>query len=86
MKFEELPERLQAVIPPGYQSDHLQIVSDVWDREDEEGKKDLVELFRNASPLDRDSLILRLSQRLLHQRYPGPKGRVSPSGSKAHQA
>ena len=67
MKFEELPEELQAVISPiGLQSDRVQFLSDVWAREDEEGKKDLVELFRNAGDLERDSLILRLSQRLLH--------------------
>ena len=69
MKFEELPEELQAVISPiGLQSDHIQLLSDVWDGRDEDGRIALVELFGSRQgQLERDSLILRLSQeRLLH--------------------
>jgi len=68
MKFEELPEQLQAVISPiRLQSDHVQLLSDVWDGKDEDGRIDMVELFGSRQgQLERDSLILRLSQSLLH--------------------
>ena len=68
MKFEELPEKLQAVISPiGLQSDKVQFLSDLWDGKDEDGRIDLVELFGSRQgQLERDFLILRLSQSLLH--------------------
>jgi len=67
MKYEELPQELPAVISPdGLKSDHFELLRNVWNQEDEEGRKDLVEQFRSAGTLERDSLILRLSHRLLH--------------------
>ncbi len=68
MKFEELPEELRAVISPiGLQSEKIQSLSDVWDGKDEDGRIELVELFGSRQgQLERDFLILRLSQSLLH--------------------
>jgi len=58
MKFEELPEQLQAVISPiELESKYVQFLSDIWDGKDEDGRIEMVELF--------GSLILRLSQSLL---------------------
>ena len=68
MKFEELPEKLRAVISPdGLESDKIQLLSDVWDGKDEDGRIELVELFGGRQgQLERDFLILRLSRSLLH--------------------
>jgi len=67
MKFEELPEQLQAVISPiELESKYVQFLSDIWDGKDEDERIEMVELFGSRQgKLERDSLILRLSQSLL---------------------
>jgi len=46
MKFEELPEQLQAVISPiELESKYVQFLSDIWDGKDEDGRIEMVELF-----------------------------------------